>query len=127
MTTDTTLARSGSLPIARQVFGDERLQVLKDVVAKGCTDEELEVFALVCQRTKLDPFARPPQIYAIKRWDAKLGREVLTPQASIDSFRLVAARTREYLGQVGPYWCGADEVWKDVWLSQEHPQAAKVG
>lgn len=127
--TTTALAarEETTLPIARQVFGDERIQVLKDIVAKGCTDAELEAFALVCQRTKLDPFARPPQIYAIKRWDSKLGREVLTPQASIDSFRLVAARTREYQGQLGPFWCGPDGEWKDVWLSPDPPTAARVG
>jgi RecT family len=125
---DTSRSQSGiNLPIARQVFGDERIQVLKDMIAKDCTDAELEGFALVCQRTNLDPFARPPQIYAIKRWDSRLKREVLTPQAAIDSFRLVAARTREYQGQDGPYWCGPDGEWKTIWLSDQPPVAAKVG
>lgn len=126
MTTDLVVS-SNTLPIATETFGADRLQVLKDIVAKGCSDAEIEAFALVCKRTHLDPFARPPQIYAIKRWDSNLGRKVLTPQASIDSFRLVAARTREYQGQVGPFWCGPDGAWKDIWLADEPPAAARVG
>lgn len=124
MTTD--LARRDAQSLAAQLWGD-RLQIVKDVVAKGLTDDELEVFAAVAQRTKLDVFARPPQIYPIKRYDKKLQREVLTIQASIDAYRLIAARTREYLGQVGPQWCGPDGEWRDVWLSEEPPAAARVG
>lgn len=115
-------------PAAPIQWTEEKIRVLKQQIAPEATDDELELFMLVCDRKRLDPFSR--QIYAIHRnqrnrdgsWSKKM-----TIQTSIDGFRLIAERTGKYLGQDGPYWCGEDGKWHDVWFGSEPPKAAKVG
>jgi phage recombination protein Bet len=100
-------------------WDDQQLAALKQIGLANAPKPELAVFLHYCQRTGLDPFAR--QIYMIERG----GR--YTIQSSIDGLRIVAQRSNEYAGQAGPFWCGADGVWTDVWLQQTPPTAAKVG
>lgn len=115
MTNNTALAVSGE----QDFWNEKQIAALKQLGLVNAPKGDLAVFLHYAQRTGLDPFAR--QLYMIERG----GR--YTIQASIDGLRIVAQRSGEYAGQAGPFWCGEDGEWTDVWLSEQPPIAAKVG
>lgn len=78
----------------------EQVQLLKDTVCKGVTDDEFKVFCYAVKRTGLDPFMK--QIHAVKRKNNKTGKEEMSIQTGIDGYRLIADRTEIYVGNDDP-------------------------
>ena len=107
-------------------FDEAQVAILKTLGVEKAGRADLAMFFHVCKRTGLDPFAR--QIYMIERWSKDGAKQ--TVQTGIDGLRLVGQRTcqrnGETLGYEDTQWCGKDGVWRDVWLSDEPPAAARV-
>lgn len=134
MSTDTTNGaavatraeeKAAALAVRGVSYTSEQINVIKSTVAVGASNEELGLFLTVAQRSGLDPFTK--QIHFVKRWDSKQKRAVGAFQVGIDGFRVIASRNPRYQGRIGPWWCGKDGVWRELWTEDSPPFAAKVG
>ena len=103
---------------------EQQVELILGMLA-GATHAERELFIYRCERSGLDPMAR--QIYPVFRYDRNANRKVMSIQVSIDGYRLIAERTGQYAGQVGPVWYDASGQAHDVWVSDDPPAACRVG
>lgn len=123
-------------------FSEAQRAALRQLGIEDATDGDLDVFFHVCQTTGLDPFRK--EIYMIGRntkvteWidNGEGGRRKAeryvtkyTIQTGIDGFRRkvreYAHRNGDTLAVEGPFYCGDDGAWKEVWPGNTPPVAAK--
>lgn len=103
-------------------YNKSQIELIKNTVAVGATDDELKLFLTVCQSRKLDPFTR--QIHFVKRSSRNKDgtfSEKGTIQTSIDGLRAIAERTGCYAGNDDPVYDSESKptkatvtVWKIV-------------
>lgn len=129
MATQTTNAIT---PIDMQALANDtgydqrRLELIKArYFVEGADDQEFELFMVQASRRGLDPTRK--HIYAVERYNSQKKRKEIAYQVSIDGLRLIAERSGVYEGQTAPQWCGPDGQWRDVWLEDDPPAAARVG
>lgn len=109
----------------RPELGQNDLELLRRTVCPACSDDDFKLFVGICNRTGLDPFAR--QICMVLRKRGEGEERFPTVEITVDGFRIIAERSGVYAGQKPVQWCGVDGVWKDVWLEDKPPSAARVG
>ncbi len=97
----------------------ENVELIIQTYAKDLTPQEFSLFAADAHSRGMSITKR--QIYATKY------KGKMTIMVGIDGYRSTAENHPDYAGQDGPYWCGTDGIWRDVWLSKDKPAAAKVG
>lgn len=104
----------------------EKRELLKRTVCKGASDDELDFALARAAHMGLDPFNGEVTFYkqSAKEGDRWVQQLVMVP--TIKGARTVAERSGDYDGQEGPWWCGEDGIWHDVWLDKDPPRAAKI-
>lgn len=125
----------------QQRWDENQVAILRQLGLEDATQPDLDLFFHYCRTTGLDPFRK--QIYMIGRntkvteWVGEDGnrRKVekyvtkYTIQLGIDGFRRNAREAAKRIGDAitidGPYWCGDDGKWVEVWPSKTPPVAAK--
>jgi len=107
-------------------FTPEETALIHRTFMAEASKDDLALFIATCERTGLDPFAR--QIMASSRNVNKNGQwvTVWTWLVTIDGLRKIAVDSGDYEGQEGPWWCGKDGVWHEVWTQPTPCFAAKV-
>jgi len=87
---------SEEVAVQRVDWTAEQVQLIKNTVAKGSTDDELKLFLYVAKKTGLDPLAK--QIHFVKRSGQ------MTIQTAIDGYRAIAERTGQLAGIDDPIY-----------------------
>lgn len=105
-------------------FNPAQVALIKSQIFPGSTDDELQLFLMACKRTRLDPFTK--QIYAMHRRRKRPGsnsdyQTYVCIQTSIDGFRVVAGRYKDFAGSGEPVYTYAEGD-----TEKKKPHSAKI-
>jgi hypothetical protein len=94
----------------------DELTIIRQTYAKDLTDEEFGVLVADARHRGLDVVNR--EVVGIK-FQGKM-----TPFVTLAGARKLAEMSGKLAGVEGPYFCGRDGVWVEVWLDEKVPPAA---
>lgn len=89
----------GALALATGL-SQEQVNILKRIICKDATDDELLLYVHRCKTVGFDPLGG--QMHMVKRKDHKTGNSAVAFQTGIDGFRSIADSTGEYAGNDDP-------------------------
>lgn len=114
------------MPKINRKFTNEEIGLIHRTMMPKASQDDVAIFVATCERTGLDPFARQimPQSRNTRKDDQWV--TVWGSLTTIDGLRKIAVDSGEYEGQEGPWWCGEDGVWADIWTKKGPCFAAKV-
>jgi phage recombination protein Bet len=103
------------------------LRTLRQTDAQGGTMADFTSVVKKLAQRRLHPFSE--HVYFRTQYDqyaGEDGRYVLMYGVTIDGLRHIADETGDYAGQRGPHFCGPEAEWREIWLEDRPPAAAKV-
>lgn len=122
-----------SLRPEQSTFDDRQRAVLAHMGVENAPEADLAVFAHVCKRSGLDPFARQIHMIGRNTKDPRTQQWVTkyTIQTGIDGFRLIGRRAANQRGEtisIGqPEWADENGNWRPLWSGKWGlPLAARV-
>jgi phage recombination protein Bet len=104
VTTEVATTKKTRAELAEQIsFTEEQMQLMKDTVAKGVSDNEFMLFMHLAKTYGLDPFAK-------EVWCIKYGNNPATIFTSRDGYLKIASRDKQMNGIVSDAVCAGDTV-----------------
>ena len=90
---------------------------------------DIRLYGRICVARGIDPTSGDliPIVFGKGKARGGKGGRTLVLIETIDSLRKRGWATGLVAQIKGPEWCGPDGVWKDVWLEEEAPMAARFG
>ena len=111
-------SRSGVAPgLTRRLTAEQRALLKRQIGGGKLSDDQLDFALGYCQAKGLDALGRDVAIW--------LQGDRVIIHLTAEGLLKKAAQSRRCEGIDGPWWCGRDGQWREVWLENEPPAAAK--
>lgn len=103
----------------------DHADLIRQTYAKDLSPAEFDLFVAHAEHQQASIVDK--EIYAVVRFLKKDNKRQVSFMLAIDWYRRRTEQHPLFAGVDGPYFCGKDGQWTQVWTSQEPPHAAKFG